>query len=171
VLTAFYTWLNVRIQKKTDEKIDKLQKSIISLGLDAIDIRKGVTNLFEDMVTTLVNMRRILLVLDLLRLGTSPSVNKTTADILRTDKVMSPREASILLLKNLTLEYGEHISILKEKVGTAEEGDDKERLTKILEEFKSMATLLSTISEESSDGYIEHIFNEVVLGVTKIRNT
>lgn len=170
VLTAFYTWLNIRIQKQTDEKISKLQKDLANLIVDTITIRERVCTLFEDMINIFDHLRKIVVGIDLLKLGASPSINKTIAEIMEAKKATTPREASIMLLRNLTIEYGQHIQILKQKVESAEDDEDKERLSKILEEFKNMATLLSTISDESSNEYIEQIFHEVVLGVTKIRN-
>jgi hypothetical protein len=116
------------------------------------------------------NLKKIFMALNVLKINNPPAIQLTILKILDSEKALTPRETSVLLLKNLLDEYNSVKVILKAKETETDDLSDKNKLSSVVSELDTMINLISTISEESSDSYIEQIFNEIIASSKKIRD-
>ena len=157
-----------RINKMADQ-IVSINQALARIDQDKLDNKIVVGKLINEMGEMVNLAKKIFLTLDILKLSAPPSIANTIIKILGTAEALTPRDASITLLNNLLIEYNEVVKSLKEKVVGIEDGDEKGKVEKMIEEYQNTVSLIGTISEESSNDYISQIFNEVSSSMKKVR--
>lgn len=160
----------IKKQKEMDGIIVSILKALTVEKTDREVDKKAIGALFDQSNLLIAQFRKMYLIIDLLKLYTPPSINNTIVGILKSDEPPTTREASVLLLKNLLQEYNEVVSILTEKMQGLEDGEEKEKLEAMITEYQNTMSVISTISEDSSDEYIQQIYNEVAYSMKKVRS-
>ena len=108
-------------------------------------------------------------VLDILiaRPGTPPVLRSLYA--MDPDKMPADRKGRMAMMSKMQLEmYQDVRKNLTAMLDMAPEPQQKEKLKIMIQEFDSMATVLSTVDENSSEQYIEQVTNEIPATVARI---
>lgn len=158
-----------RALKRTNAVLLEMSKRITSILEDSVDLRKVVNKMMDDEHEVLYHLRRIYMLFDILKISSPLAIRLTLHDIVTSKEIPSIQKMNIVLLKNLIEEYNINIKELEQRIEKSDDQTEQEKIKKIIEEFRSMITLISTVSEESSQEYVEQIYHEVFSSVKKIR--
>jgi len=169
----------------TDKEIESLRKEVKLLKNKYDALSERIDNLFEndrifskrindlcgDALKLSDNANRVYRILEvLINVNYTYATQSTVNSIISSDKLLSTRDTSIILLNNLVTEYSIVIAGLKNRVALSEDDLEKERLKQIISELENISILISTISPDSSNDYINQIYNEIFASVDKIKN-
>jgi hypothetical protein len=152
------------------ECIEKIQEFISEqnkINFKSLGTVKSVIEQTKEISDTL---KKTLLAIYVLKLGSQLCIANTVTKVLSDPKLLTPREASILLLDNLRIEYAGVTKQLKDQLLLLEDTLEKEKVQKMITEYENTISLISTISEESSDSYLEQIYVEVASSMKKVRD-
>jgi septal ring factor EnvC (AmiA/AmiB activator) len=157
--------------KLLKNKYDALSERIDTLYENNRIFSKRINDLCGDALKLSDNANRIYRILEvLININYTYATTTTVNSIMSSDRVLSTKETSIILLNNLITEYSIVIARLKNKVALSEDNLERERLKQVIIELENISILISTISPDSSDGYIGQIYNEIFVSVDKIKN-
>jgi hypothetical protein len=115
-------------------------------------------------------VNQLTLALGVMKLDNSLPVQRTITDIMTASHVIPHKEAMCLFLKYLAEEYAKVRSDLIPKIEHEDDPDEKDRMTSIISEIDNIMNLSNMVSGESSLEYMVQIFNEICVGVRKIKS-
>jgi hypothetical protein len=184
-ILVYSIYRNKRNQMQTNKEIEFLYKEVKLLKdkYDALSERidtlyendrvfsKRINDLCGDALRLSDNTDRVCRILEvLINVNYTYAIISTVNSIMSSDKVLSTRDTSIILLNNLVTEYSIVITRLKNRVTLSEDDLEKERLKQVISELENISILISTISPDSSNDYINQIYNEIFTSVAKLKN-
>lgn len=171
----------IRLQKQQNTHEDQI-KSInecLDSMLTCIKEQNSVNSKNIDTLTK-VNMqalanvdfiKKIIFAVTLLKKCAPDAVSNTVSRVLNSPNVLNPREVSLTLLKNIKVEFLNTIEKLKQQRILVVDTQEKEISEKKIAEYENIICLIDTVSDESSDEYIEQMFGEVDNHTKKMRSS
>lgn len=166
----YFIWMAWSARRQSNKELLSLYKAIEEISVKDLRILKQTTGLCENSSKFLNSIDRIYLIIDILKLSSSYAIQSTVVNILKSDKVPSSRDACIILLNNLVTEYNAGILDLKNKIVLSDNAIEKEKINKVINELEGLSTLISSISSDSSDEYLNQMYREVFKSMAKIKN-
>lgn len=155
--------------KRINDMLQEMSKRITSLSEDIIGTKTDFSKHLDEHYELLHHLKRIYIIFDILKISSPLAIRLTLNDIITSKETPSIQKMNIVLLKNLIEEYNTNIKELKQRIEKSDDHIEKEKIGNIIEEFRNMITLISTVSEESSQEYVEQIYHEIFSSVKKIR--
>lgn len=150
------------------ECIEKIQEYISEQNRVNLKSLETTKSLIEQTNNTSETLRRVLLAIHVFKLGSQMCIAKTVSKVISDPNMPTPRETSVALLDNIKIEYINVVAQLKEQL-LQEDSLEKEKILKMIQEYDNTIAVISTISEESTDDYLEQIYREVLVSMKKVR--
>lgn len=176
--TSFVYLLIRSLFRKLSEKVENNRKMIFktitdqeAMSYEILRLQNIDTKILKEFNVYSVLINKIQLIIDVLKINTTYSVGKTIVGIIQSkDDHLNTRKVSLMFLANLIDEYSAIKTDLLKKIEKENIPSEKEKLNSTIKELDNLVTLMSTVSDESSDTYIDQIYLEIINGTKKIRN-
>lgn len=176
--TSFVYLLIRSLFRKLSEKVENNRKMIFktitdqeAMSYEILRLQNIDTKILKEFNVYSVLINKIQLIIDVLKINTTYSVGKTIVGIIQSkDDHLNNRKVSLMFLANLIDEYSAIKTDLLKKIEKENIPSEKEKLNSTIKELDNLVTLMSTVSDESSDTYIDQIYLEIINGTKKIRN-
>lgn len=170
-----------RLQKQQEflksqiKSIDECLDSMLSCIKEQNNVNgKNIDSLSKINNLSLANIdfiKKIIFSITLLKKCAPEAVANTVTKVLTSPNVLNPREVSLTLLNNIKVEFLNTIEKLKQQRILVVDTQEKEISEKKIAEYENIICLIDTVSDESSDEYIEQMFGEVDNHTKKMRSS
>ena len=124
----------------------------------------------KDMIVLTHRVNQLSLIVGIMKLDNSRPVQKTVANIILSDQSLKHKDAICIFLKYLAEEYVKLKTDIAKDMEHEDDPDEIARLQTMVSEIDNVMNLANMVSEESSFEYMTHIFNEICVGVKKIKS-
>lgn len=170
-----------RLQKQQEflksqiKSIDECLDSMLSCIKEQNNVNgKNIDSLSKINNLSLANIdfiKKIIFSITLLKKCAPEAVANTVTKVLTSPNVLNPREVSLTLLNNIKIEFQGVIDSLLDQQELSMDIKEKEATDKKVSEYENIICLISTVTDESSDEYIEQMFEEVDSHIKKMRSS
>jgi len=158
--------INNKIQRVIKNSTDYRELMYLSLEQHM----KYINKFNENLSIQINHISKIYVILDIFKINMPYAIQKTTTKIATIKDVMSHRDINLTLLQYIEEEYRlMKIGILN-KIENCGEELEKNKFQYMINEINNITTLLQTLSKDSSDEYIDHLFKEIVNSINNFKN-
>lgn len=135
-----------------------------------LKMQKVIIDMNKDMIVLTHRVNQLSLIVGIMKLDNSRPVQKTVANIILSDQPLKHKDAICIFLKYLAEEYVKLKTDITKDLEHEDDLDEIDRLQTMISEIDNVMNLANMVSEESSFEYMTHIFNEICVGVKKIKS-
>jgi|WetSurMetagenome_2_1015567.scaffolds.fasta_scaffold134908_2 hypothetical protein len=169
VLNIFILLQYLKYRRRMAHNIERINKDLKDLYEDALETKKQISNTLSEHILTLKKVQKVYQAFYAISLCSKYAIRQSISDILESEEDLDRKKVIVIFFKNLMEEYTMFIRALEERMETIDDSIEKKRMEAVLKEMNDIVTVLSTVSEDSSEEYLLQIFNELNFGVDKIR--
>lgn len=170
-LNVIVLFLHVKKQRKIEALNAETDKALKELKEDIKALNVQLSGVLQEHVILLKNIQRIHFSLEAITMFTPPCVKSTIMEIISSKEDISLKKANLIFLKYLMEEYIKNVQDLTLRLEASEDSLEKERISTVIHGLNEIITILSTVSEDSSDEYLSQIYKEIYHGAKKIKST
>src|SRR4030042_1570322 len=135
-----------------------------------LKMEKVIIEMNKDRIVLTHRVNQLSLIVGIMKLDNSYPVQKTISDIIISDQPLKHKDAICIFLKYLAEEYVRLKANISQDLKHEDDLDEQDRLKSMIAEIDSIMNLSTMVSEESSLEYMIQVFNEICVGVKKLKS-